>query len=521
MKSASNACDPLAPCRIRQKKYVGLLLPVLMLLTPALWAAAGDVVTAFGQGGRVLSLATNGTWVGSVVPSDRGRFFLVGTCGGHDPVTICVSKHLPNGSPDTSFGPYQAGVSPFYTPQRIVYVTSAQRDIQGRLLMLGECTVSLTETAFCLMRVNDNGEVDTSFGNDGTQTVRISAASTREAAERLSVLESGRIVATGLCHFASEVRSCQVMLESNGTPAESVWTSGRMIGPVLGLLNPDKTANGDIGESMAVAYSDGSFLIADGCGAVSNFSICVRKFRNDGTPETSLGANGAVNISLAEISISPWAVAIDASERTYFLGKCTGQSSAICLVRMNASGALDTSFGQVGVARFTNSALTLPGPLTITRDGKLLFAASCNIASSQYVCVVRLHDDGSTDNSFGTAGVARFNMPGMAAVVLGFVSEQFDGALVVAGTCYTTTSPSLASMCAVKLDAGLKAAATCSLDLDGDDTQSAMSDGLIVLRALLGLKGQAVTAGVASSAGLRTDWASIRAFLKRQCGANL
>lgn len=521
MKSASNACDPLGPRRIRQKKYAGLLLPLLMLLTPALWAAAGDVVTAFGQGGRVFSLTTNGTWVGSVVPSDRGRFFLIGTCGGHDPITICVSKHLPNGNLDNSFGLSQTGVSPFYTPQRIAYVTSAQRDVQGRLLMLGECNVSVTETAFCLMRVYDNGEIDTSFGNGGTQTIRVSTASTREAAERISILESGRIVATGLCHFVTEVRSCQAMLESDGTPAESVWTSGRLIGPVLGLLNPDGTVNGEIGESMAVAYSDGSFLIADGCGAASSHSICVRKFRSDGTPDTSMGTNGVINISLAETSISPWAIAIDASERTYFLGGCKGQTSAICLVRMNANGALDTSFGLVGVARLASGALSMPGPLTITRDGKLLVAGSCDMTLSSDVCIVRLHDDGSTDRSFGTAGVARFNMPGMAPAVFGIVSEQFDGALVVAGTCYSTMSPSLASMCATKLDAGLKAATTCTLDLDGDDTQSAMSDGLIVLRALLGLKGPAVTSGVASPAGLRTDWAAIRAFLKRQCGASL
>jgi len=59
-----------------------------------------------------------------------------------------------------------------------------------------------------------------------------------------------------------------------------------------------------------------------------------------------------------------------------------------------------------------------------------------------------------------------------------------------------------------------------ALDLDGDDAVAAGSDGVMLLRVLLGLTGDAVTSGAvgASPAAVRTDWAAIRVYLAGVCG---
>ena len=56
------------------------------------------------------------------------------------------------------------------------------------------------------------------------------------------------------------------------------------------------------------------------------------------------------------------------------------------------------------------------------------------------------------------------------------------------------------------------------MDIDGDSSVDAATDGLLLLRALLGLSGTAVTSGAVSPCATRTSWADIRAHLAGTCG---
>jgi alpha-tubulin suppressor-like RCC1 family protein len=59
---------------------------------------------------------------------------------------------------------------------------------------------------------------------------------------------------------------------------------------------------------------------------------------------------------------------------------------------------------------------------------------------------------------------------------------------------------------------------TCTLDLDGDGNVSALSDGVMIVRALLGFGGLAVTNGAAGGGVPRPTWAEIRPLLSTNCG---
>lgn len=61
----------------------------------------------------------------------------------------------------------------------------------------------------------------------------------------------------------------------------------------------------------------------------------------------------------------------------------------------------------------------------------------------------------------------------------------------------------------------------CTLDVDGNGGQEAMTDGLLIIRALFGLTGTAVTDGaIGSGSPMRTTWAQIQPYLNGKCGAN-
>jgi alpha-tubulin suppressor-like RCC1 family protein len=58
----------------------------------------------------------------------------------------------------------------------------------------------------------------------------------------------------------------------------------------------------------------------------------------------------------------------------------------------------------------------------------------------------------------------------------------------------------------------------CTMDLDGDGAVTATGDGLMLMRALLGFSGGAVTTNAAAASGTRRTWGEIRAHLKTSCG---
>ena len=55
----------------------------------------------------------------------------------------------------------------------------------------------------------------------------------------------------------------------------------------------------------------------------------------------------------------------------------------------------------------------------------------------------------------------------------------------------------------------------CVLDVDGNNSISALTDGLMLLRAMLGLTGTAVTNGAIDLGAPRTTWAQIQPFVHR------
>ena len=63
-------------------------------------------------------------------------------------------------------------------------------------------------------------------------------------------------------------------------------------------------------------------------------------------------------------------------------------------------------------------------------------------------------------------------------------------------------------------------APVCSMDIDGDGHTYASTDGLIILRAMLGMRDTAVSSAAAPGSP-RSNWTDIRNFLVNSCGMTL
>lgn len=164
-----------------------------------------------------------------------------------------------------------------------------------------------------------------------------------------------------------------------------------------------------------------------------------------GSFDTTFGAtNGFISaLAIGTSDDRANAVALQADGKIVLAGKCAGAlGTYFCLARLNADGALDTSFvGPAGngngkfLLTVASSLVASADAVTVQTDGKILVAGNC----SGKFCIARLNENGSFDASFvGPAGTAT----GHFALTIGTSTDTFaamalqaDGKIVLVGSC--------------------------------------------------------------------------------------
>jgi uncharacterized delta-60 repeat protein len=152
----------------------------------------------------------------------------------------------------------------------------------------------------------------------------------------------------------------------------------------------------------------------------------------DGDLDRSFGSHGKEVIQIAAgvrdfaraVAVQPDGKIIIGGE----LGDFTATTNTSILVRLNADGTLDQTFGNGGKV-INNGQRILPS-IVLQPDGKILTAgATTTIEISFDFAVVRYNADGSLDQSFGNGGYAINGVGNANDVVL-----QPDGKILLIGT---------------------------------------------------------------------------------------
>ena len=124
------------------------------------------------------------------------------------------------------------------------------------------------------------------------------------------------------------------------------------------------------------------------------------------------------------------AVAIQSDGKLVVVGK----SEDALVLRYNAEGSPDNSFGTNGVVIYGGGKYDQGNAMAIQSDGKIVIVGRTNVAAMDVdVLVLRYNTDGSLDNTFGTNGIVTFDY-NQGSVDYGWaVAIQSDGKIVVVG----------------------------------------------------------------------------------------
>lgn len=466
----------------------------------ATWASASPI----GAGKLMVDFAGWEDAAHAVMLQPDGKIVLSGTCSSQ----ACLVRLLSDGTLDTTFngtGKVTTTLAGSYADMR-----GAALQPDRKIITAGNC-ITANVYQFCVARYLPSGALDTSFGGTGY----VSSVITANNFARTAMLQpDGKILVAGECTGAVNKDFCVVRYLGDGQFDSGFGVAGKAIFAM------------DSGSDTPYAMQllpDGKIIVVGECGAGSQGYFCIARLLANGSLDTSFKFTGKVLVPAGTGSSGARAVALQPDGRLVLAGDCeNGTFHVICIVRLLANGDVDTSFSGDGeLVRSFGSGIDRASSIHVLPDARILVVGHCATGNGTVdFCGGRVTTNGETDDSFASSG-------GFATVLsirddVPYASlMQPDGKLVVAGSCGGNSVNGMWDLCVARYDGGPFNYRNCTLDVDGDGAFLA-NDALINMRVVLGVRGNAVVAGINfASQATRNSWLLIREHLVTHCGLSL
>jgi uncharacterized delta-60 repeat protein len=205
------------------------------------------------------------------------------------------------------------------------------------------------------------------------------------------------------------------------------------------VVTPVGTAN-EQGSAVAI-QSDGKIVVAgwDGEATVNNNYLVIR-YNADGTLDGSFGTGGVAIVDFTGDDDRAYAIAIQPDGKILAGGSCNvGPDPSMGLIRLNTDGSLDNTFDGDGILSFDAGTTTdWISSLVVQPDGKILAAGSKSTFTTGDYLVVRFNSDGTLDTGFNGTGFTVWDIGGDD--FCNAIALQSDGKILLAGTTGSTTS---------------------------------------------------------------------------------
>ncbi len=305
--------------------------------------------------------------------------------------------------------------------------TALALQTDGKIIVVGS-----SDNDFAVARYNIDGSLDNTFGTNGKVVTPVGIAN--DFATGVILQLDGKILVSGQCFVAGNEKYGLVRYNIDGTLDTSFDLDGKVITSIGNYLNrayglaiqPD-------GKIIVAGDSYNNFLRYDITLARYNTNGSLdTTFDNDGISTISFGPNGAIGYSIALLNDGKILVAGQTTNNTI--------GADFVLIRCTSSGALDTTFGNLGksIVDF-GTGTDVAKSLAVQTDGKIIVAgsigASAPISYSQEFAIMRCNADGSLDTSFSGDGKIIID----ASLLINYndearsVAVQTNGKILVAG----------------------------------------------------------------------------------------
>jgi uncharacterized delta-60 repeat protein len=160
-----------------------------------------------------------------------------------------------------------------------------------------------------------------------------------------------------------------------------------------------------------------------------------RRLLSAGAIDSGFGQNGYTVRDARDFGATPVAVAVEGNGQIVMLDQT---ATGYAVLRFNADGSLDTTFGNQGEITATFGSGTSVVDLAVLANGQIVVGGDHTSGQQTFLDVTRLNSDGSLDTTFGNAGLAEYALGDGTDNRTWFVPSDMgvlgNGDIVAAGT---------------------------------------------------------------------------------------
>ncbi len=391
-------------------------------LTVVRYTADGSLDSTFGAGGHART-AVGGAIdrAHAIAVQTDGKIVAAGITGTGAVNDVVVLRYLANGALDTSFSGGLT-ITPVGGGDDRALAVAIQAD--GKIVIAG-FTHNGTDDDVLVARYNANGTLDPTFGTAGIVTTDTAGGTDRALA--VAIQADGKIVVAGLANNGTTDDLLLARYTSAGVLDTTFDSDGLAI--VVDATGEQRLAG--------VAIQADGRIVATGS---FNGDFAIWRFLTGGAADATLDSDGAATTNLGGTD-DAHAIALDKTGRILVAGESIGQTVGstydAVLVRYNADGSRDTTFGAAGVVRTTVSGDEHFYAVAIDTAGRIVSAGNTtsifNSVSESNFLVAR-HQGYSAPDPPAAVGAARGHMQ----ATISWSGPANDGGSAV--TSYTATA---------------------------------------------------------------------------------
>ncbi len=326
----------------------------------------------------------------------------------------------------------------------------------GKIVVVGSAQNDTTDVDFAIARLNTDGTLDTSFGSNGLRTIGIDLGGDLiDRATAVAIQPDGMILVGGSAQNDSEndYDFAVVRLTPTGDLDAGFDGDGRqtIAFDVAGGTFEDK-ASGLALDQLGRIVVVGSVANQD----AGDFDFGVARLLPNGSLDTEFNTVGSVVVgfdrggSNADFAS---AVVVDSQNRIVVAGSVQISNFGdvdFGVIRLNANGTLDSTFGEAGDGRVTvefdladsktgGSNADQATAMALDSQGRIVVVGTVAVGSEgdEDVGVVRLTAEGILDTSFDTDGKISLGFDlggGLKDRATGVVIDRITGDIIIAAT---------------------------------------------------------------------------------------
>ena len=371
-----------------------ILISILMALgmVSPVFTQPGTPDGEFGTEGIVATDFNDSTDYGtSLIIHPDGKIIVAGYAHNGTDQDIALVRYNSDGTQDATFGEEGKIVTAIGSADDCC--TAAIRQPDGKLLLTGR-TYNGPDYDIPVIRYLPDGELDNTFGTDGITTIDIG----NDFAKAIALQQDGKILVAGYTITSSVNELIVLRLNTDGTPDSSFHD--------VGYLTTIAGESGNYAYSMAL-QQDEKIVVA----GLSNHDTCssltIVRYLPDGIPDSTFDEDGILVMPVGINNDRGNSVIIQPDQKILVFGDASFSDQLnIFLARFTTDGLPDNTFGENGVVS-TSYGDSNSGAFAgmLQPDGKIIAAGYVsNDETMLDFAMVRYHNDGTLDNTFGNGG---------------------------------------------------------------------------------------------------------------------